>query len=140
MKNNIDFKYEYSDVNLFQTKASIITGKYADINVEFGTSGVMSGMGSPIFNFEYQLYKTPKNFEKSNKFEDYLTELLIAIIVDRNNDPEAKNKLDNASTVDYIKSKVVYNTVIRKLSYFQVKKIIGLKFTDYIKHQIKQII
>jgi hypothetical protein len=134
MKNNKDFKYEYSDVNLFQTKADILTGRYAGIKLEFASSGVMSGLGRPIFNFEYQLYETPDNFEITEKFEDYLKDLLISIIDDRNKDPDMKEKLDNASTLTYAKSAVEYHTAVRKLSFFEAKKLIGIKFQDYAKH------
>jgi len=134
MRNNKDFKYEYSDVNLFQTKAEILTGCYAGIKLEFASSGVMSGLGRPIFNFEYQLYETPDNFEITPKFEDYLKDLLISIIDDRNKDPDMKEKLDNASTLTYDKSTVEYRTAVRKLSFFEAKKLIDIKFTDYIKH------
>ena len=136
MKNNKDFKYGYSDVNLFQTKVEILTGRYAGIKLEFASSGVMSGLGRPVFNFEYQLYETPDNFEITPKFEDYLKDLLISIIDVRNKDPEMKEKLDNASTLTYAKSTVEYHTAVRKLSFFEAKKLINIKFTDYIKHLI----
>jgi hypothetical protein len=136
MKANKDFKYGYSDVNLFQTKVEILTGRYAGIKLEFASSGVMSGLGRPVFNFEYQLYETPDNFEITPKFEDYLKDLLISIIDDRNKDPEMKEKLDNASTLTYAKSAVEYHTAVRKISFFEAKKLINIKFTDYIKYLI----
>jgi hypothetical protein len=97
MEHNKDFIYEYSDLNLFQTRTQILTGKYKDIIVEFGTSGVMTGMGYPVFNFDYTVYQAPNNFEPNNEFEEYLSNLLINIIDHRNNDKDAKVKLDKAA-------------------------------------------
>jgi hypothetical protein len=136
MKNNKDFTYAYSDINLFQTKVTILTGKYKDIELEFASSGVMSGLGKPLFNFEYQLYKTPDDFEITNKFEDYLTNLLIAVIDDRNNDSNSKEKLDNASTLGYEKSTVPYLTVVRKLSYFNARKLIKITFKEFVQQYL----
>jgi hypothetical protein len=98
MKHNKDFIYEYSDLNLFQTRAQILTGQYKNIIVEFGTSGVMTGIGYPIFNFDYTIYQAPNDFEPDNKFEEYLCNLLIEIIDHRNNDKESKIKLDEAAS------------------------------------------
>jgi hypothetical protein len=98
MKNNKDFIYEYSDLNLFQTRTQILTGKYKDIILEFGTSGVMTGMGHPIFNFDYTVYQAPNNFKPDSEFEEYLCNLLIEIIDHRNNDKESKIKLDEAAS------------------------------------------
>ena len=75
MRNNIDFTYEYSKVNLFQTRVNILKGKYKGIEVEFGQSGVMSGLGKPLFDFQYQLYTAPNNFIVTSKFEDFLKDL-----------------------------------------------------------------
>jgi len=33
MKNGIDFIYEYSDLNLFQTRVQILTGKLVHLNL-----------------------------------------------------------------------------------------------------------
>ena len=107
MKNSKDFIYEYSDLNLFQTRTQILTGKYKDIIVEFGTSGVMTGIGSPMFNFDYTVYQAPNDFEPDNKFEDYLGNLLINIIDHRNADKDAKNKLDEAASFKGMQSSII---------------------------------
>jgi len=132
MKNNIDFTYEYSTINLFQTKVNILTGKYAGIEIEFANSGVMHGHGYPLFNFQYQLYKTPDDFNINSKFEDYLTKLLIAVIDDRNKDPQAKEKLENAAGLQFIPSPVAYFEATRKLSYSQSKILINMTFRNYV--------
>ncbi len=98
MKHNKDFIYEYSDLNLFQTRTQILTGQYKDIIVEFGTSGVMTGIGYPVFNFDYTVYQAPNDFEPDSKFEEYLCNLLIKIVHHRNNDKESKIKLDEAAS------------------------------------------
>ena len=107
MENSKDFIYEYSDLNLFQTRAQILTGKYKDIIIEFGTSGVMTGFGYPIFNFDYTVYQAPDNFEPNNNFEEYLSNLLIDIIDHRNNDKESQIKLDEAASKYGIQSSII---------------------------------
>lgn len=107
MQNDKDFIYEYSDLNLFQTRVQILTGEYKDIIVEFGTSGVMTGLGSPMFNFEYTIYQAPNNFEPNNKFEEYLGNLLISIVAHRNADKDAKNKLDEAASVNGMQTSII---------------------------------
>jgi hypothetical protein len=107
MQNNVDFIYEYSDLNIFQTRVQILTGIYKDIILEFGDSGVMSGMGYPVFNFDYTIYKASDNFEPNDKFEEYLCNLLIDIIVDRNNDKDAKVKLNEAANYNGMQSSII---------------------------------
>jgi hypothetical protein len=133
MKNNKDFTYEYSGINLFQTKASILSGKYTGIDVEFASSGVMSGIGKPVFNFEYQIYRSPINFIITDNFENYLSKLLIAIIDYRNQDDSAQEKLHKASTLSYAKSLVPYHAAVKKLSYAEAKILINISFKDYMK-------
>lgn len=94
MQNNIDFIYEYSDLNVLQTRVEVLTGKYANTVLEYGGSGVMSGAGTPIFTFDYQLYNCP-NGEPSKSF---LTNLLVKVIEARKTDPEEKAKLTEAAS------------------------------------------
>jgi hypothetical protein len=133
MKNNKDFIYEYSEINLFQTKASILSGEYAGIDVEFASSGVMNGIGKPIFNFEYQIYRAPINFIINDDFENYLSKLLIAIIDHRNKDNNSLEKLHKAAALTNTKSLVPYHSAIKKLSYVESKILINISFKDYVK-------
>jgi hypothetical protein len=94
MQNNIDFIYEYSDLNVLQTRVKVLTGKYANTVLEYGGSGVMTGAGAPTFSFDYQLYICP-NGEPSNKF---LTNLLVSVIAARNSDASEKSKLEEAAS------------------------------------------
>lgn len=96
MNNNVDFIYEYSDLNLFNTRVQILTGKYAGAIVEFGGSGIMSGFGHPVFNFEYRLYVEPKFIDAG--FKDYLVDLLIAVIKARGSDTNESAKLNEAAS------------------------------------------
>jgi hypothetical protein len=100
MVNEKDFIYEYSDLNLFQTRVKVLTGKYKDIVVEFGTSGIMQGDFVPMFNFDYTLYQAPDNFKVTFEFEEYLADLLINVICHRNNDNLSESKLQQAAHVD----------------------------------------
>jgi len=108
MKVKKDFIYEYSDLNLFQTRAKILSGKYKDIIVEFGTSGVMHGKNfHPTFNFEYAIYESPSNFEITKDFENYLTDLLINIIDCRKKDEGEKYKLEEAASFEGVQSSMI---------------------------------
>ena len=102
MKNNIDYIYEYSDLNLFQTRVKVLTGHYADLVLEFGGSGLEQSEGVNNFHFTYTLYAIPERLSNyklrgTPDFEQFLSDLLIDIIDDRRNDPDMIAKLDNAT-------------------------------------------
>lgn len=102
MNKGIDYIYEYSDLNLLHTRVKILTGKYKDTILEFGGSVVVHKDTGGDFIFEYTIYHcTPENIGKLRndiEFEKYLSELLIAIVVDRRNDPDDKEILDEILT------------------------------------------
>ena len=101
MKNNIDFVYEYSDLNLFQTRVQILAGAYAGIVLEFGGS-ILAQIGDKnTFTFDYILYEVPDQFygpslRKDKEFNEYLGYLLVHVIQCRNLDPKEKEKLVEA--------------------------------------------
>lgn len=104
MKNKKDYIYEYSDLNLFQTRVKILTGEYAGIILEFGGSKLIQAFNVQDFNFNYTLYELPENLKSiqltSNvNFERYLSKLLISIIKDRRKDKTEKGKLEIAASV-----------------------------------------
>jgi hypothetical protein len=104
MKNGKDFIYEYSDLNLFQTRVKILTGEYAGIVLEFGGSCLAQFKDQNTFTFDYTLYEVPDNFYGKTlrgdaKFVEYLGDLLVQVIASRNNDPKEKEKLDEAASV-----------------------------------------
>ena len=101
MKNEIDFIYEYSDLNHLKTRVQILTGEYADTILEFGGSVFAPNEGKNTFVFEYELFQIPRKFAnvklKGNKeFEMFLGHLLIAIIDAKRNDPEELELVKNA--------------------------------------------
>jgi len=104
MKNNIDFIYEYSDLNLFQTRVQILTSKYAGIILEFGSS-ILAQIGDKnTFTFDYILYEVPDQFHgptlrNNKKFNEFLGYLLVDVIRARNNDPKEFNKHQEAASV-----------------------------------------
>lgn len=105
MKNGIDFIYEYSDLNLFQTRVQILTGKYAGIILEFGGSVLAQFSGKNTFTFEYTLYEVPDQFygprlRTDGEFNEYLGYLLVHVIQSRNLDPKEKEKLDEAASAE----------------------------------------
>lgn len=104
LKNKIDYIYEYSDLNLFQTRVKILTGDYANIILEFGGSAVTQRSDTPggEFNFDYTLYYKPDNLKEvkllgNKEFEAFLSEVLITIVNDRKDDRNERNKLHEAA-------------------------------------------
>ena len=112
MINNTDYIYEYSDINLFQTRVKVLTGHYADLVLEFGGSALEQSEGVNNFHFDYTLYAIPENLSKyklrgTSDFEQFLSDLLIAIIVDRREDKDWKAKLDNATQLKRVTSTIM---------------------------------
>jgi hypothetical protein len=112
MKNNIDFIYEYSDLNLFHTRVKVLTGHYEGLIIEFGGSTLAQWAEKRKvknnFTFEYTIYQIPeqlKNYKLRGtpEFESFLAYLLVDVISDRNKDPKAKQKLDEAAMAGGIK-------------------------------------
>lgn len=106
MKYKRDYLYEYSDLNLFQTRVVILTGKYKDVILEFGGSYLIQSPNVQDFTFEYTLYAKPESYTKpligDPKFVKFLSKLLISITNHRNNSSDAKSLLDEAASVDGI--------------------------------------
>jgi hypothetical protein len=105
MKNGIDFVYEYSDLNLFQTRVKVLTGKYAGMVLEFGGSVLIQNGVNNNFNFEYTFYELPKNLtlkgiKKDKGILQFLADLLVAVIDARRNDPKEHDKLMEAASVE----------------------------------------
>jgi len=103
MENNIDFNYEYSDLNSLKTRVAILTGEYADTILEFGGSILAQWEDKNTFTFEYQLFQIPQHLKgtvlKGTKdFEIFLGYLLVDVINARNNDKDEKNKLAQAAS------------------------------------------
>jgi len=103
MQNNIDYIYEYSDLNLFQNRAQILTGKYKDVILEFGASSIMEyvedGQHISRFDFDYDVYENPHNIDLHNRdFELFCGDLLKCIIKDREEDPNNYDKLMEAAS------------------------------------------
>jgi hypothetical protein len=101
MKNNVDYIYEYSDLTPFQTRVQILTGKYKDVILEFGGSWVESSEMGDNFTFNYIIYEKPydmKLYKDDKEFTNHLSQLLINIIDDRNNDKDERIKLMEAAS------------------------------------------
>lgn len=104
MKSNKEYKYEYSDLNLFQTRVEILRGKYKEIILEFGSSHLVTYETGNDFYFDYTIYYVPECFNSINlkgnsEFESYLSKLLISIIQDRKVDKKEYTKLMKAASV-----------------------------------------
>lgn len=103
MKNGIDFIYEYSDLNLFQTRVKVLTGKYSGLVLEFGGSLLAQDGKNNDFSFQYTFYELPKFLTMEDMKQDqnilqFLSDLLIAVIVSRRNDPNEHSKLMEAAS------------------------------------------
>jgi len=112
MKNGIDFIYEYSDLNLFHTRVKILTGKYANIVLEFGGSGIAICGEQNLFNFDYILYEVPDQFygpklRKEQEFNEFLAYLLVDVIDTKNHDPLEKQKHQQAGSAKGVSSNTI---------------------------------
>jgi len=104
MKNDVDFIYEYSDLNLFKSRVAILTGEYADTILEFGGSILAQDGNQNTFTFEYELFQIPQHLANvqlkgTKDFEIFLGSLLVKVIDSRNNDKKEKNKLMQAASI-----------------------------------------
>jgi hypothetical protein len=120
MKNGIDFVYEYSDLNLFQTRVKVLTGRYRGVILEFGGSGLAQHGDKNTFTFDYTLYEIPEHLacyqlRGTKEFEAFLAYLLVDVIDARNNDPKELSKLHEAASA---KGKTTSNIKIDNKFYF----------------------
>lgn len=111
MKNKVDYVYEYSDLNLFQTRVKILGGKYAGVILEFGGSGLTVVGKDASFAFEYTLYEKPETLANiplrgDPDFEKYLGKVLVSIVGDRRKDKDERAKLDQAASVQGASSNI----------------------------------
>jgi hypothetical protein len=105
MKNGKDFIYEYSDLNLFQTRVKILTGKYSGLIFELGSSYLAQAGDKNTFTFNYTIYEIPEKLNKvqlrgNSEFEKHLAYLIVDVINARNNDPKEQEKLHEAATAE----------------------------------------
>jgi hypothetical protein len=112
MKNGVDFIFEYSDLNLFQTRVQILTGEYAGIVLEFGGSGIMQDGKNNVFNFDYALYEVPSQFNgpklrQNKEFNEFLAYLLVDVIASRNKDIKGHSKLMEAASAKGVKENTI---------------------------------
>jgi hypothetical protein len=101
MENNVDFRYDYSDLNTLCIRTEILTGDYAGIILEYGRTNLIVSNKSGKLVFDYTLYAIPERFNGvtlrgNEKFEQHLADVLVAVVADRNADPEYAEKLHRA--------------------------------------------
>lgn len=104
MKNNIDFRYEYSDLNLFQTRVEVLAGNFKGMILEFGKSVLAQWDDKNLFEFDFTVYKKPDNlgdekFIKTAEVDNFLTDLLVSVIQARREDPQEINKMNEAGSI-----------------------------------------
>lgn len=103
MKNEIDFIYEYSDLNLFQTRVKVLTGRYKNLVLEFGGSALAQFGQENTFTFDYTIYEIPEQLASyqlhgTKEFEEFLAYLLVDVIQARKEDKHEKEKLEEAAS------------------------------------------
>jgi hypothetical protein len=103
MKNNIDYIYEYSDLNRFHTRVQILTGKYKDIIFEYTNVVLCQWEDKNKLEFKYDIYYKPQNLihiklKADEDFVDHIIQLICNIVEDRRNDKFESNKLDIAAS------------------------------------------
>jgi hypothetical protein len=102
MKKNKDFIYEYSDLNMLQTRVLVKTGIYKNLIFDFASARIESGLSGSQFSFDYTLYQKPGQFENTNlrgnpQFEEFISNLVITVILARRKDKKELEKLSKAS-------------------------------------------
>lgn len=105
MRNKKDYVYEYSDLNLFHTRAQVLTGVYKGMIIEFGSSTLQQtqDIKGGEFKFDYKVYKLPDDYIHDKMTVDettqkFLSDLLINIIRDRRKDKKELEKLHEAAS------------------------------------------
>jgi hypothetical protein len=115
MKNDIDFVWDYSDLNIYHIRVHVLTGEYAGLIFELGGSGIGQDGVNSTFVFEYTLYQKPTQFEKvllkgTPEFEQYISEVILKVIETRQSDPEDTAKLRKSFGVNN-KCKIEINSI-----------------------------
>ena len=115
LKNEIDFIYEYSDLNTLQTRAEVLKGKYKGLIVEFGNSCLIhSGdLKQNSFSFDFTFYRMPfqhkdsKSIKVDLKMQRFLSDLIAAIVdARRYNKREHEELMQAASALGVLNSKI----------------------------------
>jgi hypothetical protein len=94
-----DFIYDYSDLNLLQTRVQVLKGDYEGMIVEIGGSSLMQWEDKNLFDFEYTLYQYPKNVDKIDRdetFDKFIANIIVGLVDHRRNRPDWKERLDEA--------------------------------------------
>lgn len=115
MKNDIDFVWDYSDLNIYQIRVHVLTGEYAGLIFELGGSGIGQDGVNSTFVFEYTLYQKPAQFENvllkgTPEFEQYISDVILKVIETRQSDPEDTAKLRKSFGVNN-KCKIEINSI-----------------------------
>jgi hypothetical protein len=111
LQNNRDFRYEYSDLNLFQTRVELLTGAYAGTILEYGSSRFEQSPSHHDFYFDYEIYHRPEGINTAaDEFVEYIGRTILAVLAARAVDPEefdlhqqaasARGKQGSAITID----------------------------------------
>jgi hypothetical protein len=104
MKNEIDYIYEYSDLNPYYTRVKILTGEYQGVILEFGHFDMKLKSKKKKLTFDFTLYEKPTKFEnvrlkEDKEFTEYLSEVLISILEAREADIHQLQKFMEAEEV-----------------------------------------
>lgn len=103
MQNHIDFEYEYSDLNVLQTRVKILTGEYTGLVFEYGGSVLTQWEDKNSFTFEYTLYEVPELFDgptlrKTAAFNEFIAYLIVDVVKARREDKYELSKIHEAAS------------------------------------------
>jgi len=96
-ETNVDFIYEYSDLNYLHTRVRVLSGEYENLILEFGSSTLTcwndKDKSLNEFSFDYTIYSAPDKLlymseEQDADFKEFLTKLLCDVVGARKNDPK----------------------------------------------------
>ena len=99
MKKDIDYIYEFSDLNWMHTRVKILTGELKGLIFEIGSSQANIPLeGQAEMKLEYTLYSLPENVDCLSKlsqsdFDTFISDRVMDIFFDRENDKENHTKL-----------------------------------------------
>ena len=98
-QNNLDFRYEYSDLNLFQTRVELLTGAYAGTILEYGSTRFEQSPSHHDFHFDYEIYYTPADIDiNADEFVEYIGRTILAVLAARAADPREFDLLHEAAS------------------------------------------
>jgi hypothetical protein len=105
MINDVDFIYDYSDLNRMNIRTKFLTGQFAGIVLEYTNIWFENRPDGNDFTFDYLFFHIPKelNVVYEPTFEElkkHMGHVLVDIIIHRKSNPNDWKRLIRANKVD----------------------------------------